>query len=447
MKWNKLINSARLRKSSKRVGNDPRNEFESDYGRLIFSPAVRRMHDKTQVFPLTADDNIHSRLTHSMEVMAIGYSLGIKLCISKDFIKHTKLSKDELFRKIPVILKSSCLVHDIGNPPFGHFGETVIQEYFKSFFERDKYNLELSQLEKEDFTYFDGNAQGFRVLTKLQMLDDLNGLNLTYGTLASYIKYPNSGNIDKTRLETKKRGIFQTEKEHFQKIFTNCGLLNKKIIRHPLSYLMEAADSICYNIMDIEDGFSKNLISLEYLKEELSKVESIKDAIKDIFEEKSKYGEKDTQIAKIRILLIQKLVDLAINNFISNLKDIESGEYNKELIEDDPYQLTKRLQDITKDKIFPAKEIISLELKGHSVIHGLLDFYSDLVFNKNKRYRSKAQLLISRSLIRCALMENNLEENTDIEELNDYSKLRIIVDYISGMTDKFALNHYKHISG
>jgi dGTPase len=197
MNWEKYLNAERLRPSGRETQNDPRNEFESDFGRVIFSPAIRRMHDKTQVFPLTTDDNIHSRLTHSMEVMAIGHSLGIRLCEDKIFQRYVKRDLHTILREIPVLLKNSCLVHDIGNPPFGHFGEAVIQDYFSKLFVRKDIKFNLTEVEKEDFKKFDGNAQGFRVLTKLQVLDDPFGLNLTYATLASYVKYPNTGAIDK----------------------------------------------------------------------------------------------------------------------------------------------------------------------------------------------------------------------------------------------------------
>lgn len=188
MNWSNLLSDERFQVSSRKPTEfDNRNEFESDYGRIIFSPAVRRMHDKTQVFPLTTDDNIHSRLTHSLEVASIAQSLGLNL-IKRGIFKDSNLDELELFRTIPSILSSVSLCHDIGNPPFGHFGEKVIANYFKKFFEENCDTM--SSDEKRDFTEYDGNAQGFRVLTKLQVLQDDAGLNLTVGTLASYLKYP-----------------------------------------------------------------------------------------------------------------------------------------------------------------------------------------------------------------------------------------------------------------
>lgn len=539
MNWIQLLNNNRLRQSKRQNKKDARNDFESDLGRIIFSPAVRRMHDKTQVFPLTSDDNIHSRLTHSMEVMSVGYSLGVKLCESENL--KNRLSKDnyELFREIPVILKNSCLIHDIGNPPFGHFGETVIQNYFSDFFknhiirsDKSKFTaeditsgklcLELNQFEVNDFKEFDGNAQGLRVLTKLQILNDCFGLNLTYATLASYIKYPNYNEIiKKDKLEKKKRGIFQSEKEYYIKIAKECGLMSgEDFLRHPLCYLMEAADSICYLAMDIEDGFNKKIYDIDYLYEIFKEIPSIKKKIIEIYEDKEKfYKNVITQIVNFRIKIIQTLVDLAFENFEKNIDEIENGNYKKELIFDDANLLAKKLQQICVEKIFKSRDIVSLEITGHSVITGLLDYYINFVFHKDEKYKERVANLISDSIIRAAIEENieiiwekrineyisalenpkeishhdeikkvlsetksliakyreikeqlNSDENINeiekleikkrtidcmlksiikpkLDDLNDYYKLRVIVDFITGMTDQYALNHFQKISG
>ena len=469
MTWNKFLNPYRLRESTKPSDKkrDPRNPFESDFGRVIFSPATRRMHDKTQVFPLTTDDNTHSRLTHSMEVMSIGYSLGVKLCENKEFQKRLNKSEYEIFREIPVILKNSCLIHDIGNPPFGHFGESVIQNYFSDFFDKNivkkakkdftKYDeesgkilLELTDNQKQDFLFFDGNAQGLRVLTKLQILNDIYGLNLTYATLGSYIKYPNYGSLDENVIAKHKIGVFDSEIEFFERIIENCGLkIGKEVVRHPLCYLMEAADSICYLTMDIEDGYSKNLFDLEYLYKELKSVPNLKNDLKTIFKDKNNIYKNDTtKVVNFRIKIIQQLVLLAVDNFNKNLDEIEKGNYNEELIFDDKNELAKKLQKICIDKIFKFREINSLEITGHSVIKGLLDYYIDFIFHKDKKYRKRVIPLISESILKIAYEENNLSgKDAKFDNLNDYYKLRIIVDFISGMTDQFALNHYQKISG
>lgn len=464
------LNAERLRKTSREKANDPRNEFESDFGRVIFSPAIRRMHDKTQVFPLTTDDNIHSRLTHSMEVMAIGHSLGLRLCENEDFLKLVNRDKNDLLREIPVLLKNSCLVHDIGNPPFGHFGETVIQNYFTSLFQNKDYCFNLNEVEQGDFTNFDGNAQGFRVLTKLQVLDDAYGLNLTFASLGAYVKYPNTDKIDKNVIFKKKRGVFQSEKEYLTTIFNACGLNGPgdSFIRHPLSFLMEAADSICYFVMDIEDGYNKGWYKYDFIRSSLEHIDGMKEIFEKVEAKDDITGELPSEMKKVvnlRISLISRLVMLTIENFIKNYKEICEGTYNHELINDDKHKLADTLQKFCIDNIFPKHEIQSLELTGHSVLSGLLDYYIKFIFKGSKDYRKRAVGLISNSIIKATLIENKFDyatiqntndyyklfetpsDNTNDNKLNDYYKLRVIVDFIAGMTDQYALNHYQKLSG
>jgi dGTPase len=357
MNWNDLLNSDRLRPSTRAKIVDPRNEFESDFGRIIFSPAIRRMHDKTQVFPLTTDDNIHSRLTHSLEVMAIGYSLGLRLSENEEFIQKSGLDKNQVLRQIPIILENICLIHDIGNPPFGHFGEEVIKNYFKKLFSNCNYGL--SKQERDDFELFDGNAQGFRVLTKLQVLDDAYGLNLSISTLAAFLKYPNSDTIDKSRLCTKKRGVYQTEKNYLMTIATKCGMFieNGLIARHPLSFLMEAADSICYLVMDIEDGFNKNWYDYNDIEIFFSNNETLK-SILEKGKTEVKMNNEISKMVKFRINTISYLVSLTLKNFVKNYDLIMNGKYNEELINDDENNIAKDLFSFCKKNIFPKKEIL-----------------------------------------------------------------------------------------
>lgn len=554
MDWKKLLSEERIRKS-KPVSGDIRNAYESDFGRIIFSPALRRMHDKTQVFPLTTDDNIHSRLTHSNEVMSIGYTFGLKLCEEEIFKTKTGKSQLELLRIFPVVLKNVCLIHDIGNAPFGHFGETIVSNYFKNLDETkscEAFNT-LNEHQKRDFINYDGNAQGLRVLTRLQILDDAYGLNLTYATLASYLKYPNfdeiNDNVEKKlsdagnslelhTIEKSKHGVFASEKEFFKKIMETCGLeINNKYLRHPLCYLMEASDSIAYLTMDIEDGYHKNLVSFKDIKEKFSDLANLKTdeypdglpvAVYILKMCDDDYINDTTKIVNIRIALINYLVNFTFKRFMDKLSEIETGSYNKELLKDDPNKVAKILADICFKKIFSSREINYLETAGYSVFTGLLDYYIAFIFHKEKKFRRRAESLISKSIINCAIEENlinifesklsneleKLEKNKtkykknetklteigkDIEkikklkteadkllnefkllsikqeeeplnekekeefpvlkkklkkiidpcfdDLEDYSKFRVILDFISGMTDQYALNHFQKISG
>lgn len=441
-KWDKFLSPDRIKVSSRIKGDDPRNEFESDTGRITFSPAIRRMHDKTQVFPLTTDDNIHSRLTHSMEVSEIGFSLGLRLCANKEFLEKIGKSEYEAFRSIPVILRNSCLVHDIGNPPFGHFGERVIATFFKNLFKDEKWEKELSEEEMKDFMLFDGNSQGLRVLTKLQTLNEKAGLNLTYGTLGAFLKYPNYGDPDDSKISTSKRGVFQSEKEYFEKVVENCGLVNSGVyFRHPLSFLMEASDTICYRIMDVEDGFNKGWYSYSKIKEYLKKVPDLEKLLESIDKIVGE-GAEITKMVRLRIGIIANLVEASLKEFLDNLDAISNGEYHKELLVGNT--LSNQLKAICDDLIFPKREILQLEVTGHSAISGLLSHYIDFVFAKDKHYRKRAKGMISGGVIRSMKINTSID---DFEKFSTYSKMQIIVDFISGMTDQFALDQYQRISG
>ena len=512
------------------------------------------MHDKTQVFPLTSDDNIHSRLTHSNEVMSIGYTFGLKLCESEKIQQRTNKKEQEIYRILPVILKNICLIHDIGNAPFGHFGETIISNYFKEINNKEEteesnkkkeieeinkkeeyikinrkkeieeinkrnkpFFKDLNEHQKRDFLNYDGNAQGLRVLTKLQILNDRYGLNLTFATLGSYLKYPNHSEINKNRnltdeekknlpIESSKHGVFYSESDFFDLIIEECGLkINGKILRHPLSYLMEAADSIAYLVMDMEDGFNKKLLSIRYIEDlfiKNKKEKETNDKTSEFIISKcsDKTLDDNSKIVAIRIALIDYFVNLAFKVFIDKLDEIENGSFSAELINQDSSGIIDILKKISKN-IFKSREINYLETTGYAVFKGLLDYYTKFLFHDNKDFRRRAESLISKSIIDCAIEDSLLEicakyvpnpkedekeldkekllkfkilnedqiirtltpeEKTDLleirkylldtvkpefEDLNNYYKLRVIIDFISGMTDQFALNHFQKISG
>lgn len=477
--WQKYLNTDRERRTTRKQDQDHRNEFESDLGRVIFSPALRRMHDKAQVIPLTSGDSIHTRLTHSMEVMSIAYSLGIELCRNEAFKKAYTADGDPLFyeQRIPIILKTAALAHDIGNPPFGHFGETIIQKYFREYFE-DKGQI-LTEEEKADFTEFDGNAQGFRILTRLQYLGDLNGLNLTYATLGAYTKYPNSGKRQKDNyIGLKKHGVFTTESSVLENLAKKCGMImdgNTYIKRHPLSFLVEAADSICYNIMDVEDGVNKKWFTYDSVIEELNTYIrdhiGVDDKYKEFFDLQALVGLKISKnddesekkkMVNFRICVINYFVKLAIKNFINNLKDIDDGKYTEELIEDDFFYVSKAFQNFAKKHIYTQKAIQEIELTGVSVITGIFKYLIDYVFSTDEQYRRRAKSIISRNCLKVVMHEEKAKEEQekgkyyfsddeiadfDLDRLSTRSKLRMIVDFVSGMTDKYAVSLYRQLNG
>lgn len=502
MDWKNFLNENRLRKScadpnrKQMSGNlDARNPFESDFGRVVFSAASRRLHDKTQVFPLTSDDNIHSRLTHSMEVMNIGLSFSIYLAENEEFRKSTGLSEVDVLRKIKPILQTSCLVHDIGNPPFGHFGEQVYQDYFSQLFEELKIALnkeieapclardilkDLTDGQKKDlqefladdnwaadYVYFDGNAEGLRVLTRLQYIGDLYGLNLTFGSLGATLKYPNPALPNRYVLSLHKHGVFHTEISDITRIADGCDMINAdgSFRRHPLSFLMEAADSICYLVMDVEDAGSKGWLKPTDVISKINEGGEIPQDIKDKILKNSSInqghqGSNMKNWVALRTTLLSHLMEVATKNFVTHLSDIEGGTYNKELIEDGDF-VYKKLKRITNELVFPNRDVVSLEITGRAVITGLFNAYLSMLFHSNKKVRKRAKDLMSKSIFKAILHEHLKEDNPEItadkvtEEYNtfdvrDFSveeRFRLVRDYVACMTDKFALSQFQRISG
>ena len=274
MNWKKLLNNNRLgiKKSSSNSSLDGRSQFQKDFDRIVFSPAFRRLQDKTQVFPLPESDFVHTRLTHSLEVSVVGRSLG-NLVGERILERDTRLKKEFTKFHFGEVVAAACLAHDIGNPPFGHSGEDAISEFFKKGNGKDFEELIDDEKKWNDLINYEGNAQGFRIITTLQNPDVKGGLRLTYSTLGAFTKYPKESFTPEALKKLKKKkaynkfGFFQAEKEIFKEVAEATGLDFKKNIedywwcRHPLTFLVEAADDICYRIMDLEDGFRLSLIS------------------------------------------------------------------------------------------------------------------------------------------------------------------------------------------
>lgn len=482
--WSKYLSTERERVSESKIGRkgedenfDMRNEFESDFGRVIFSSAARRMHDKTQVFPLTSGDYVHTRLTHSLEVMNIAVSLGSNLCRNDEFKKEYGIEGAyELEQKICAILKTAAFVHDIGNPPFGHYGEKTIQDYFTSnrwlaFLPqemKDEYGE--SDFNHFDFTEFDGNAEGFRILTRGQYLGDINGLNLTFASLGAYLKYPNNGPVeDNGYIGRHKHGIFATEEVVFNKVVDACHMRNEdgKVKRHPLSFLVEAADTICYTAMDLEDGMSIGKISIDSICKWVDNYVN-ENGDKSAFHEYMMQGDKFSLRALLhlrdnpykkklevnfRVMLISYFVNLALNNFIQYLEDIDKGSYNKELLLDDPLHIAEALGKYAREDLFVDSSIVSAELAGRSVIAGLLDIVLEKVLVKDPKKDVRIYHMLSDSGLKlvhheCGLYDPKTGEfKMNIVELPLYYRLRLVVDWISGMTDKYAVETYQKLSG
>lgn len=482
--WDRYLSQERWNEESViDTEKDRRNPFEVDFGKVIFCPALRRMHDKTQVIPLSSGDCILTRLTHSLHVMNIAESLACNYTRSPEFKALYKDREDKAFEDaqyIRAILKTASLLHDIGNPPFGHFGEDTIKNYFVNFFKPGGHNIteiELDKDEKIDFTQFDGNALGFRIVSKLQYAGRLDGLNLTYGTLGAYLKYPNEGvsEIDtdkrKAYVGKHKHGIFKTERELYNKVVEKCNLRikGKNIKRHPLAFLVEAADTICYGTMDVEDGLFQHWYGITELLDDLSsiitKLKKEESDVREIIgfdysDDKIKETDERKVCLELREHFITYLVDLTIRNFISNLEKIDNGTYNNELVYDDPDYVAKALKIFTKRKILSNKNVLKFEITGNSVITGLLDILIKYFFHPSKSYHLRLNGIISESRMAVAMKEDLSEEYPenivisqdeicafDVGRLSPYARLRMIVDFVASMTDKYSVELYQTLSG
>ena len=494
--WEQYLQPERRRQSGTQatISWDCRNQFESDFGRVVFCPAIRRMHDKTQVIPLTSGDTILTRLTHSMQVMSVAESLAHYYTRSDAFKELYGDNAYSYDASISAILRTAALLHDIGNPPFGHFGEITIQNYFKKYLEDHHIITERQAL---DFTQFDGNALGLRIVSKLQYTGTLDGLNLTYPTLGAYLKYPNKGeakNNEKDYVGDHKHGIFYTEEALFDEIVRCCNMMKvgevtreKEVRRHPLSFLVEAADSICYGTMDMEDGYNVqwydfgdmiNFIDKRIIKKVLEKDDGevllapylTKEGDLQSFSVEKLIGfsrewedgtpkDKRRLILDFRVKMIGYLTELAYKNFVDNLEDIDKGAYSNELLKDDDFGVFKALSDFAFFKIISRRAIQEVELTGNSVINGLLDILMSYAFSEDKKFRSKIKAVISKSRMEVTLHENEFKNSKykkfeeedlwkfDVEQLDNYSKLRLIVDFVASMTDKYSVELYQKFAG
>lgn len=440
----KLLNAGRFRDTGKQ-GGDKRLEFERDYDRIIYTSAFRRLQDKAQVFPLERKDFVRTRLTHSLEVSTLARSLGVDT--ARTLKELGKLEK-EYDREFGNILLSASLVHDLGNPPFGHFGEDTIGNWFEEYFRSNKGIIEGKK--KNDFTKFEGNAQTFRILTKLQYLKDEWGLNLTYGTLAALMKYPVRSDQILPRKGSiyKKYGYFFSEEDRFEKVNEMTGLQNK---RHPLTFLLEAADDIAYSVADVEDGAKKGAIDwdelISVLESRLPKdckhfIDSMKDAESNLREKKFPESRLNA-IQDFRIKVQGKMLRDCVDVFVNNFQEIIDGSFNGELLQrSNSAELSQVFKiDIGGKKVYSCDEVLTQEIVSEKVISTLLKIHVEAMLGDdyldNKKIQGKLYSQIS----------SNFKYSFENSERTNYDKFRLVTDYISGMTDNFALNLYQKYNG
>ena len=493
MYWCELLYPERKRQQASvgKTVNDRRSPFKKDFDTICNSNALRRLQDKAQVFPLEEGDYTRTRLTHSIEVLSVVESLGIGL---RDIVRdplnsgylcrgdvNQDVSLEEHIENIPVILKCAALLHDMGNPPFGHLTEQVISDWFKGnlshyeyleasgvyvYSENPRNNLwvDLSAIGEgdylQDLLHFDGNAQLLRLVTKLNLVVDDNGMNLTYPVIASFIKYPcGSTSIDKSQLAKKKAGYFVSERDIFEEIASKLGLGNSGCYhRHPLAFLLEAADDIAYLTADIEDAHHKGIVSVQDVENYITEYDEGSDLVRKIQKEIKRYRVEAEErklpradgyvMHRLRILLKGEMISAVESVLSDRYVDIMEGRCNEELLSVSKVApIVKAIRKLEEDRIYYCRNIIESKTRAAVIVRKLLDSYvlaalnyqRDNDYNKDTSYNYIYESLSPNFRYVC---ERQLESETD-RRLVAYQKLRLVVDQIAGMTDSRALSDYK----
>ena len=439
MEWKQLISNKRFGQEHKHAErHDDRSEFKRDYDRLIFSSAFRRLQNKTQVFPLPGSIFVHNRLTHSLEVASVGMSIGND--ISRRVIQKRPELKDTLVEEIGTIVSAACLAHDLGNPPFGHSGEKAIQTFFSEG-PGQKIKSMVSSEFWDDITHFEGNANAFRILTHRFKGRRQGGFVMTYSMLASIVKYPFASSLAGNH---GKFGFFASEAESYRKIADELGIFCKsapgeplKYARHPLVYMVEAADDICYEIMDIEDSHKLKILSfaetehllLSFFDEDIQ--QKIRQRIID--EEMTDENEK---VVYMRASVIGKLENECVAAFLAHEEEILAGTFEGSLIDhisERQKKAYKECEKISYSKIYQSKPVLDIELSGYQIMATLMEVFVEAAVNPSRFY--------SKQLLR------RVSSQYDIENENLEERIMAVIDYISVMTDIYALDIYQKING
>ena len=435
MKWTELISNCRLGQEHRHPErHDDRTEFKRDYDRLIFSAPFRRLQNKTQVFPLPGSIFVHNRLTHSLEVASVGMSLGSDvarhLCAkNRDFI-------DTLVPEIGQIVATACLAHDLGNPPFGHSGEKAIQTFFtegKGLYLKDRVSPEFWS----DITRFDGNANAFRLLTHSFKGRRKGGFAMTYSTLASIVKYP----FPSTEAKKNKFGFFTSERAAYETVATRLGIPRQadanRWARYPLVYLVEAADDICYEIMDLEDAYKLKILTydetatlmLSFFDEESK--QHIRQRIVD-----EALSDPNEQIQYLRACTIGKLENECVTTFLQHEESILEGTFEGSLIDHIstiPCEAYQHCTKVSRSRIYKSQPVLDVELSGYRIMATLMELMTEAIEHPQRYY---SQQLIGR-----------VSSQYDIDSADLETRLMAVIDYISGMTDVYALDVYQKICG
>ncbi len=455
MNWGQLYSTFRTgstrTRSSAQPAADRRTSFLRDYDRIIFSSAFRRLQNKTQVFPLPGPVFVHNRLTHSLEVASVGRSLGKTV---GDALADRHAQEGEEFREfykyeLPSVIAAGCLAHDIGNPPFGHSGEDAIRNFFRGLegSGADRFARELSVNQQRDFLYFEGNANAFRTLTH-HFNEAPGGFRLTYATLASIIKYPadSLNGFNKQKLATKKSGFFDSEIGTYQAIAAELGIPrldpDKHIYaRHPYVYLVEAADDICYRIIDFEDAHRLNIISIDTIKDlflsffDNEEGYDARDRVEKVFHD---INDDNQKVQFLRAKLINLLIHRVRDVFMDKEDLLLEGGLERSLIDYLPapeLELMKRIDTYSVKHIYNHRSVVEIEIAGYNVIGGMLKEFFAAVLDPHSAKSEKLLQLMSRQFAITG------------ETGGLYNDIQSVVDFIAGMTDLYAVDLYRKITG
>lgn len=438
MNWLQLLSHKRPGDTKNVAHDQTRSRFEQDFDRIIFSHPFRKLQDKTQVFPLPEDDFVHTRLTHSLEVSVVGRSLA-KNAGTYLLEEYPELSNaGYTIHDFGGIVGAACLAHDLGNPPFGHSGEDSISSFFltnpNGQFFKDKVKSE----EWKDLTMFEGNAQGLRILNS----NGNGGLKLTYATLGAFTKYPLSSSCEKEkgRKSQKKFGYYQCNADLFKEMATEMELVPldaHKWSRHPLAFLVEAADDICYHIIDLEDGCRLGLVPFEQVKNLLAEI--IGDSYSE--EKVQKIESQHEQLGTLRAMAIGQLINECSEAFIENEKVMREGSFDTDLTSLIPSApALKKIIKLSIDKIYRSKLVLEKEAGGYEVIDNLIEAFATSVYADH----FDQPLPKHKSILRL-LPEEYEVQLSGVKSV--YEALQIVIDFISGLTDSHAVRLYKTIKG
>ncbi|MBU1363271.1 MAG: deoxyguanosinetriphosphate triphosphohydrolase [Gammaproteobacteria bacterium] len=437
--WEKLLSSERLG-AGKAPGTAERTAFQQDYDRIVFTSAFRRMKDKTQVFPLSKSDYVRTRLTHSLEVSCVGRSLGA--VVGREIIARHGLQQVES-GDFGAIVAAACLAHDIGNPPFGHAGEDAIREWFRHSGLLDRHDLTPAQ--KADFERYEGNAQGFRIVSRLQSPANPGGLQLSSAVLATFTKYPRPSHLD-TDLDGKsgkKFGFFQQDADNFRQVARSTGIIeripNTAWHRHPLAFLVEVADDTCYLIVDLEDAARLGFVpykDAECLLADLAG-NTINGGRLD------RLHDPKERLEYLRAKAIGCLLESAAAVFLENEDAILSGKFDNELLESSPIaHPLQAILKLAKETIYTARPALEIETAGFEVLGALLGLFTNAVEARagHARYTTRERMLLN--LLPPQFLGHDGEPDAD-----PYIRLLQVADFVAGMTDSYAVDMYRKLKG